>query len=623
MFGCDAGAGDAIAGLLTGHDVIATSADVWLDPRTGNAITAHATQVGGRSVPVLRPDGEGHLVGDGAWELYRREADGQVVHHVLPPDDPRLPDGHIDSPDAALLRLAHADELGFVGAFAPDDSVVPPGVHDFARRSPLTLEHDPLNVALWSRGDGLLSTEASRDTFDQFTHDRKAAAKDAVSLEAKLKKDIGDWEDRFTAHTERVRRAKAGELGALSHKTINDYERRVRSAVDNIAQLTAELKALSENQLSATSTGGTRPARHPLEEAAVMYRNETLPKEYRLFAESGKSEERVRENVVLHGIPVELIWGEGGALGKAAITIPGSSGKNPMGYKELLAKITESRNAYPGGSTTFDALFGRAVRDLAGPPGVSPPQSLLDLAPQTFPDPALADLFQRQVAAFSFMQTTMEGARGPSALVTNLMVWDMVADGHVSLKDGLGYLNVMGPLGSVEVGKIDGLYNQTGKLEDKELRGTTHSDFRTDIRAGIGLDAGGKPFKKITPAAQAAHTDRMNRLLDQHKEMRTAHPEFFDLNTGLPLAGKADTLAKELARIQLRDRLREFQARQREIVALYAIRNNLITPNGDMVKALNRYFYADQRTGVPAPGRPNEALAEVFDTLRQKLKWTP
>lgn len=619
MFGCEAGAGDAIAGLLTGHDVIATSADVWLDPRTGNAVAAHSTTIDGRPVPVLRPDGEGHLVGDGAWELHHREADGQVVHHALPPDDPRLPDGHIDSPDAALLRLAHADEMGYIGIFGPDDSVMPPEVHDFARRTPLELRRDDLNVALWSLGDGLLRAESGRDTFPKFVQDRRASALDDVPLQDKIERRIARARREVALWTEENRKAQVGELGKLTGHELYERKRNLQRAQDRQAYWEDELGKLTPNQLTAKPAAKSRPAEHPLVEAAAMYLNQKLPEADRLWADSRSGDKRVEETIVSHGIPAEVTWGKGGTLGETAVFVPGRERGSELTYGELVTMLTEYRGRHPGGGAAFDEQFGRAVRELAGRPGSSPPRSVRELAAALSADPAEAGVVQRQLAAFALLQTTLEGARGPSALLTNLMVWDMVADGHVSLSDALGYLNVMGPQGSVEVGKIDAGFNQTGAIADSDLHGTTQTNFRKDLRAGLGVNDKGEPLKKIDPSA----VDRMTRLLNQYGEVRAANPAMFDPTTGLPLVGKVDGLATELARAQLRERLREFQARQREIVALYAIKNNLVPPSGDMVKALDRYFHADQRTGAPAAGRPNEALGEVFGKLRQKLEWTP
>ncbi|MEY9858687.1 hypothetical protein ABH935_004302 [Catenulispora sp. GAS73] len=108
LYGCEAADGAAELARVSGHDVIAADAPVWIDHRGTVVATAHQVDSPHGPRPDLVDDGTGtgHLAGDGTWKLAHPTSDGRVETRDLPPGDPlRPPSAHFD-PSGDVLRLA-------------------------------------------------------------------------------------------------------------------------------------------------------------------------------------------------------------------------------------------------------------------------------------------------------------------------------------------------------------------------------------------------------------------------------------------------------------------------------------------------------------------------------------
>ena len=108
LYGCEAADGAAELARVSGHDVIAADAPVWMDHRGTVVATAHQVDGPNGPRPELVDDatGTGHLTGDGTWKLAHPTADGRVETRDLPPGDPlRPPSAHFD-PTGEVLKLA-------------------------------------------------------------------------------------------------------------------------------------------------------------------------------------------------------------------------------------------------------------------------------------------------------------------------------------------------------------------------------------------------------------------------------------------------------------------------------------------------------------------------------------
>jgi hypothetical protein len=170
-------------------------------------------------------------------------------------------------------------------------------------------------------------------------------------------------------------------------------------------------------------------------------------------------------DLVVHTIPVRGDW-----VTSEVYFHGGGKGDGGGSYPKILKRLVGLRNEKINSVPDFEEQYARALLDLAAAPTGQPgiPQRLRELAGAVYGDANVNDFlsnpkwsdtsnkvgnFLHDAAALTVLQVPVEGKRNPAALVTNLANWDMVAAGKLSFEDALGYLNVMGPVGSVQVGQ--------------------------------------------------------------------------------------------------------------------------------------------------------------------------
>jgi hypothetical protein len=304
------------------------------------------------------------------------------------------------------------------------------------------------------------------------------------------------------------------------------------------------------------------------------------------------------DRMLVHSIPVDVVWREGNSPALAIVDFEGGPGDYPSILDRLEAQRSQVVN--------FDKQYAQAILDLANTrTGADPPDSLRALAEQLFTpakvsaflnDPARwsaphpIGTFFRDAAATMVLQTAVEGARNPTAFVTNLMTWRMVREGTVDLPHALGYLNVMGPGGSVQAARASHDFSSSapdiGTAADRS--GTTTQRFVIEqLRTAKGMEA-----------------------------LVAEFPDLFDEH-GNPRLGQQDLVA-EICRQSIGRRVAEMEMRQREILALYAATRPGVTVHADTrgVGELRDFFYGDAD-----PERPRKAIDELWTQLMTELGW--
>jgi hypothetical protein len=695
LYGCDAGAGDAVAALAaaTGRDVVAADTAVWVD-KNGNVLASSETVIDGRARPTILPEG----TGDGTWKVFHPDGTSEQLAR----GDPRRPPERIPAPDDELLKLAHLRELGYVGdrfgsrvpesdfaqairAFAVGDTAVKieltpdqMGKWELGNEMPqdprlaATIgRQNSLNVALHNYAEELYRESAEHIGQETGAAGEPAAASQQQQFKAFLEErrnlavrpDSHDPQVRFENASKKFQVASAQyEEAKESYKTLRadravaDKElrdaaakgvsaeeikaikaritaaqhapRALRSAEAEFEKAEAELKSAEADRNAATerAAGGapteTAPRRQSagtLQEMAAMRLNPDLGTrggpysqygEYRLGAPDLRDPNRLIERMDVHGIPVDVSWGEDGKLGNTHVEYPAER----TSYQQIQEDVTAYRSSYSvagdGNALTFDQRYAKAILELMRPGDTGPLESLKalrDLAASTFGAQRVdsfigaADknwysgdvgLFMRRVASVAVLHVELEGARSPSAFLTNLMVWDMVAGGSRSLEDCFGYLNVMGPHGSTEIGKLAHLFDSGTQLTSSDFQGTARTRVSGDLNPG--------------PAPE---------------DLRRRYPEFFQPD-GTQKPGALDGIAKA----HLMRTIAEFEMRQREILALYAASKDpaALAGSPDAVDALNSFFYGPGG-GADANDanvkKAGEAVEELVRELRLSMGW--
>lgn len=446
--GLDGGAADKLAAMLPGTTVVAADTAVW-DDHQGGLFAASETVINGMPQPTLLAGENGAYHPDGAWR----------AHHVgtepvpLAESDPHHPAVPVQlNPAVDYAPLAGSRGGGYQGdrfgprspysphaqvtdAFARRDPaptiIVDPdhagrallGESDPSRIMPADVQTDPLNERLREYAPDLLDKASKKFQFEPFTSalDRQQAW---VERRIKLEDAVTDAEQKVSDLQATFDRLKTPDRGLsedqkrTAMRERNTVEQQLKKAKDFLGHRRQEL---------------TNYIRYP--------------------------NQKIKLNLDVHSIPVDGNWD------KAWVDFHDGAGDYPSVIDRLVALRGRTQN--------FDERYANALLDLAtapaGHPGIS--QSLRDLASALYDAETVTDFlnnpdrlkwldrnnpvgtFLHDTAALMTLQLFVEGERNQTALVTNLANWHMVANGEMSIDEALGYFNVMGPRGSVQVAK--------------------------------------------------------------------------------------------------------------------------------------------------------------------------
>jgi len=456
--GRDGGAADRLAALLSRSTVIAADTAVW-DDRDGGLFPARETVVNGMPRPHLVADDNGAYHPDGSWKAHRAGAEPVPLSE----SDPRHPAVPVQlDPAVDYAQLLRGErEAGYTGevfgsrvpesalaqitdAFARRDPAAvitaePPHAGQWMlgeldpTRTPPDIRQDPLNEGLRKYADGLLDKALRNLDYKPFTEDR-------VRQQARERK-INDLEDDVSKAAEKFSDAEAKEKELQS---IADEQRKQGLVLSDDANRKASLERNNARQLR-------EKAKDDLTSCERKLRNEVE-----------RPNLKVKLRLELHSIPVDGNWDQ------QWVDFHDEEGGD---YPSILNRLKALRDDHLNNIPDFEERYARAMLDLAASkPGI--PQSLRDLAGALYGQEKVSDFlndpdprkwnareneigtFLHDTAALTVLQVFVEGHRNGTALVTNLANWHMVEQGMLRFDDALGYLNVMGAVGSVRVGQV-------------------------------------------------------------------------------------------------------------------------------------------------------------------------
>lgn len=450
--GRDGGAADQLAGMLPGITVVAAKPDVWADHQNGGLFPATTTTDNGMPRPNLaEKDGSYHP--DAVWEAHRAGTGTVALTEAdrLHPHPPAQLD-----PTARYVRLAASDERSRLFGTRPPESPAARVTDAFARqaRAPDVSAGDDLS-GRWLLGEVDESRTMSADIRrDPLNGGLREVGEDLLAKAQRLfpRSPFTDLLDRARAQ----RKVIAGEAARVTEREtrVSDLETKLKQLANPRREQSDDEKRTAMREKNTTEAA-LREARSELGKARhrlTIARND-------LTKMMDDPNAGVKVQVSVHGIPVDGVWG------KNYVQFHGS-----RDYPGIVKELAGLR----GRAQDFDSRYARALVELAASPAGHPgiPQSLLDLAGDIYgPDKVTEFMaksdplkwqmtsdhvatFLHDAAALMVLQVQVEGARNPAALVTNLANWRMVAEGRLSIEDALGYLNVMGPRGSVHVAVV-------------------------------------------------------------------------------------------------------------------------------------------------------------------------
>jgi hypothetical protein len=457
LYGCDAGAGDAVAALAaaTGRDVVAADTAVWVD-KNGNVLASSETVIDGRPRPTILPEG----TGDGTWKVFHPDKSSEILTR----DDPRRPAENTPAPEGDLLKLAPGESFDRSTPFGPRSASelgLSQEVRDFAGPSEFDRPDSPQQVTTTTLPYDQERLKVLNRVLGEF-------AQDAVGDGARR------WLTNFFSGESLQHGNYETTLDGQDSSRDRVAEARARYAQERLAEGSA-LNKLRRSGVAFREFG------HIVAEAAAMHDNVYLGDAEPRLGEGGRGRGEI-DNLVLHGIPVDAQYG---ALGRDPGYIVVRSFPGDGSYPRILERVGDYRQSFidrgRGSTADFDRRYANALLDLIrgdtadpGTAGNAVPRigqasphsrALHDLASEVYgqdrynqflkklnsrnPINAFKDTevgkFVKEAASLAVCNIGLEGARHPENLFTALMTWSLTAKGGIGLDDALGYFNVMGP----------------------------------------------------------------------------------------------------------------------------------------------------------------------------------